>query len=191
MADEHDANDVRQLWQSQDTAVIRINPDEIRRKVEQMETNLRRHAWDVYAVGVLSSLVIVALAATAPHPLQTVGAVLAILGFGYLVHEVRRSRGTAPAAHDGNAATLDHHRALLRHRLEFHRKRLWLRMLALTPGGILFFLGLAAARPALAPLAWLQLATFALAIGLMVPLNRKMAARYEKEIDDLGRVGAP
>ena len=183
------AGDVRDWWRSQDTADVRVAPDEIRRRILEMETRARRSTYDLYAAVILTSMTIVALAASAPHWVQSAGGALLIAGLAFLAHEVHRSRRTAPSAQDGSAAALDYHRALLRHQLEFHRKRLWLRVLTLAPGGIVFFIGLALARPALAPIAWLQLATFAVAVMAIVPANRRAAARYEREIAALEELG--
>jgi len=96
--------------------------------------------------------------------------------------EANLDRGVAE---DGAAASVEYHRALLQHRLEFHRNRLWLRVLMLAPGGVLFFLGFAAARPDLAKLIYVELATFVVAVLMIVPVNRKAAAKLEAQIANL------
>src|ERR1043165_6461945 len=93
-----------------------------------------------------------------------------------------------PVAENGATVSLEYKRALLQHRLDFHRKRLWLRVLALAPGGVLFFLGFAAARPDLAVMIYFELATFIVAIALIVPLNRKAASRLERQIVEIDRL---
>ena len=55
----------------------------------------------------------------------------------------------------------------------------------LAPGGIVFFTGLAAALPKMAPFVWFQLATFVLAVSLIVPLNRRAAAKLRRELAEL------
>lgn len=181
-------DDLRVLWQSQPSAEpARLTDEEIRQRVERMEKHMRRQTMDLYAALILSSIVILGLAALFPHPAMTAGAVLILCGFGYLAYEIRQARRSAPAAVDG-APAVDHQRALLRHRLDFHRKRLWLRVAALTPGGILYFTGFAAARPDLAPLIYVQLATFLLIMAAMVPLNRRHALHLQRQIDDLDRL---
>jgi hypothetical protein len=104
------------------------------------------------------------------------------------VYEIRASRRATPPAPAPAVASLDYQRALLQHRLEFHQKRLWGRVLTLAPGGIVFFIGLAAALPRLAWLVYFQLLTFVAVVSLIVPLNRRMATRLQREIDELDQL---
>ena len=156
--------------------------------VEQMEKKIRRNRIDLAVALVLISIVIVAMAVAFGSPLLRAGAVVMLAGFGFLTCEVVRHSRRAPVAADGATTSIDYHRALLEHRIEFHRTRLWLRVLSLAPGGVLFFLGFAAARPDLAPFIYVQLATFVIAIALVVPMNRRAAAKLEDQIGELERL---
>src|SRR5580765_6171768 len=140
-------DDVRALWRTRTPVSQHPDLEEMRRGVENMERKMRRSRIDFVVALLLSSLVIVVLAALFPHPLLTVGAIVSVAGLALLAFEVFQHWRRAPVAENGAAASLEYHRALLQHRLEFHRKRLWLRVLTLAPGGVLFFLGFAAARP--------------------------------------------
>lgn len=187
MAVDSRDDDVRAAWLSQPIENQRPSVEEMRRAHERMEKRMR-FGW-IYLVtcSVLGSVVITIIAALFPHPMLTIGAVALVAGFAVVVTEVAHHRGRAPVAEDGAAVSLDYHRAFLRHLLAFHRTRLWLRVVAITPGGLLFFLGFAAARPDLAWIIYLELATFVVAVMLMVPLNRRAAAKLENELAQLER----
>jgi len=178
MADE----EIRAVWQGQPSNTL--NTDDIRRRVEVMERKTRRDRIDFAVAFVLITIVLVGIAILFPHPLLTAGAALTLFGLGILAGEVIQHRRSAPAP-ESAASSLDYQRALLQHRIEFCRKGLWLRIAALAPGGVMFFAGFAAARPDLAPFLYFQLATFVFALLLVVPVNRKAAARLEREIRDL------
>jgi len=188
MAGENHTDNARAVWKSQTADITHLAPAEIRSRFEQMEKKMRRSTYDLYAALTLSSLVIVGISALFPSPALTIGAALTLCGFGYLVYEVHQSRRAAPSADDGAVASVEYHRALLQHRRDFHRKRLWLRVFSLTPGGIIFFAGFAAAQPQLAPVIYFQLGTFIVAIILSIPLNRRAAIKLQREIDQLDRL---
>jgi len=150
-----------------------------------MEKQMRRNVFDLYVALSLSSIVVVGLAVLFANTLLVLGAVLTVCGAAFLAHEVLDHRRRAPAADNGAAPSLEYHRAFLRHQLAFYRKGVWFRMLVLAPGGVLFFIGFAVARPDLALLIDFQLATFAVAIIVMVPANRRAAAKLERRIHEL------
>lgn len=179
-----DRNDVQAIWQSQGAATTPPAADEIRRRVEQMDKRVRRQRFDSYLAAATISIGLGGIAFLFPNPTLIAGAVLAICGVAFVGHEARRGR----PSHDDAVAALEHHRELLQQRLDFHRKRLWLRVFTLAPGGILFFIGFARALPKLAPFIYFQLATFLFALALIVPLNRRAAVKVQQEIDELERL---
>jgi hypothetical protein len=174
-------SDELELWQSQSAESTRLTA----RRLEEMEKKMRRTVYDFFSAMSCIAIVIVGIAVRFPNVTLMIGAVLTLCGFGYLAYEVISSRRGVPSPAE---VSIDYQRALMRHRIEFHRKRLWLRVVALTPGGILFFLGFAAALPKLAPFIYVQLATFLVAIALMVPLNKRAAVRLQRQIDELDRM---
>jgi len=174
-------DDVAALWRAQTPETVHPTIEEMRK----MERKMRRDTIDCIVAGIFVSAGLVTIAALFPHPLLTVGAIVSLAGFAFLTFEVVRHRRHAPVAEDGAAASVEYHRALLQHRLEFHRNRLWLRVLMLAPGGVLFFLGFAAARPDLAKLIYVELATFVVAVLMIVPVNRRAAAKLEAQIAKL------
>ena len=188
MSRDTPADEISAAWQSQPSELEESGRENVKRRIEQMEKRMRRTRIDVLIVLVLSSVMIVTLAAIFRNALLSLGAAVSLAGLALLTYEVIRHSRRAPVAANGAVASVDFHRALLEHRLEFHRKRLWLRVFALAPGGALFFLGLATARPDLAPWIYLELATLVIALALVVPMNRKAAARLELQISELERL---
>jgi hypothetical protein len=169
------------LWQNQPAEVTRLTPE----RIEEMEKKMRRNTYALLASMICSAVVTVGVAAYRPNITLTIGAILTVGGFGYFVWEVISSRRRRPSPVD---VAIDYQRALMRHQMEFHRTRLWLRVFAIAPGGVLFFIGFAAAMPKLAPIIYLELATFMIAIALIVPLNKRAAAKLQRQIDELDRL---
>ncbi len=182
MNTNNDHEEVRTAWQMQ---TAEINAAEVRRTIQEMERRMRRERIDFFLAIALSSIVLVGIAVLFANPLLICGALATVGGLVFLAYEMRRHDRRAPAAENGGTVSVDYHRALLRHRLEFHRKGLWSRVLALAPGGVLFFLGFAAARPDLALLIYFQLASFVIAVFLIVPLNQRAAAKLKQQIAEL------
>lgn len=179
------SDDVRAVWQTQSVDLTRLTPEEIHRRTERMERQMRRNQIDSAVAVVLTAIVIVGITLMFANLLLILGAIATVGGLFVFVFEVSWYRLRAPVAESGATASLDYHRALLQHSLEFHRKRLWLRVLSVAPGGLLFFTGFAAARPDLAVLIYFELATFLVAIALIVPANRRAAAKLERQIAEL------
>src|SRR3954452_16856254 len=121
MADQNPTDEVRVVWQGQPARAQRP-PDEIRSEVEEMEKKMNRTRYDLYVALTLSSIVLLGIAARFASPALVSGAVLLVCGFVYLSYEAHRHAATAPNAADGTTAAVDYHRALLQHRLLFHRQ---------------------------------------------------------------------
>ena len=185
MPTDEPKDDLPVAWQEQPVPKAVLNLEDMRRLNEHAEKAMRRRMIGFVLAVTLSSVVIGGIAAIFSGTLLKIGAVALIAGLVVLAAEVARHWRKAPAP---EVSSIDYQRALLRHRMEFHRKRLWLRVVILAPGGVLFFLGFAVARPQLAPIIAIELATFALAMILIVPANRRAAARIEKEIAELERL---
>ena len=188
MTRETPPDEISAAWQSQTSEIVKPSREEVKRLVEQMEKRMRRSRIDFVIALVLTSVGIVTLAVMYANTLLSIGAAVSLAGFAFLTYEVIRHSRRAPVAANGAVASVDFQRALLKHQLDFHRKRLWLRVLTLAPGGVLFFLGLARALPSVALLIYFELVTFVIAIVLIVPVNRKAAAKLERQISELERL---
>jgi hypothetical protein len=184
MPTDSERDDLPALWQSQAPTGFRMHPDDIRRRIEQMETSSRRTVIDFYLFFGAMAIFVIFFAAVSPNALLTSGAALTILGLGCLTWLVRRNNPPAEAS-----ASIDHYRMLLERRRDFALRGVWLRVLAIAPGPLLFSLGLAAAYPKAAPMVWFQIATFVIVLVAIFPINRRAAAKVQRQIDELGRLG--
>lgn len=181
MADDR----VLELWRTQEAEGFRMAPDEIRRRSEQMDRKLRRMTWDFAAVFALASIVVVAMASVAPTLPQTIGAALTVVAFGWMAVEVRRLR----EPNEATRPAVEFHRAQLRRQLEFSAaRRVWMRMLVLAPGPLLFFASFAQAHPRLAPIMIVQMVTFVVALVAAVPLARRRRLAVQRQLDELERL---
>ena len=126
---------------------------------------------------------LIALAAVSPGPLMKLGAALSIAGFGYVLMQIRRQYGPLPAEPPDPSTRA--YRTELERRLAFTRKGLWTRVLSIAPGPIFFSLGFATAYPKAAPIIYVQLATFVIAVIAIVPITRARAVRLQREIEEV------
>lgn len=178
-------DNVQALWQSQNTETFRLTAEEIRRRNQEMEKKERRAIFDMYLAAAVCSIGMVIMTSLKPTLLQIIGLALSIAGLTLLASMVQHSRAAAPSPEAGDAASIDYHRAILERRLEFCRTRLWQRILAVGPGPLLFSIGFALAHPELAPIMYVQIATFILAVISIVPLNRRAVVKLQRKIDEL------
>ena len=148
-----------------------------------MEKNRRRTVLDFYLAFAAITIFVIVFAAVSPNALLTAGAALTILGLGFLTWQVRKHNPPAEAS-----ASIDHYRALLERRRDFALRGVWLRVLAIAPGPLLFSLGLAAAYPKAAPIVYFQIATFVIVLIAIFPINRRAAAKVQRQIDELARL---
>lgn len=183
---DHNNDDVVQLWQSQDTTALRTTADEMLRRVKEMDRQERRAVIDVYAAFTLIALVMTALAVLTPNVFLRVGAALSMLGFAFIPYQVRRYSSPHPPSEPDSSVTML--RAALQRRLDFINNGLWARVMVMAPGPLLFSIGMAIAYPKAALIVYVQIATFLIVLLSIVPLNRRKAVAIQRELDELGRL---
>jgi len=190
MAIERHSEDVLDIWQSQSTEGFRMSTEDIRRRIEQMDKKLRRKRFAFYTVCGFLIAFFLAWEAISTNPLQRVGAMLTMLGVGYLAYQVHQNRvRKAPPAENGRVASIEFHRTELERQRDFHRgTRLWSRMLIFVPGPMVFFAGFLMAHPEVATTIRLEAISFVLMAIAAVPLNRWMASKYQRQLDELDRL---
>jgi hypothetical protein len=208
MANDSQPDDVVTLWQAQGTDGFRMSTEDIHRKIETMNRVLRRNAFDVYLVCALMIVICISAMFFGMSSLETLGAILAIIGYSYLAWQIRQNRFRGAATGNaGDTASLDHLRTELARQRDFHRgARLCWRLLLLSPGPLVFFAGFAQAHP---EVLWIKATTRFVAASLptlevqlirfeiiafvvlpiaAIPLNLWMARRYQRQIDQLARL---
>ena len=178
---ERAMSDELELWQSQSAESTRLTAGTLK----EMEKKMRRNIYDFYAAMICIAIVIVGIAALfrnvtltsarssrwAVSDISTYEVISGLRGVPSPVGCVDR----LPARVDAESDRIPRQSSLAARRRAH-------------AGRNLFFLGFAAALPKLAPFIYLQLATFLVAIALMVPMNKRAAVRLQRRLDELNRI---
>jgi hypothetical protein len=190
MANDTHPDDVVAVWQTQGGDGFRMTTEVIHRRIETMDRKLRRRTIDGYLVCAALIAFFVWWMVVGMNLLQQIGAVLTIIGVSYLAWQIyqNRFRG-APAEDAGNTASLDHLRTELLRQRDFHwGSRFWWRMLLFVPGPLVFSAGFAQAHPEVINIIRFETITFVALCIAAVPLNIRMAGRYQRQIDEINRL---
>lgn len=183
MADETNVADV---WQQQPSEGFRLTGEEITMKIEELDRKLRRRTHDGYLVCGFLMLAFTVWALLESDPFLRLGAAATVAAVAYLAFQVHRNRFRKQPPVSGATPSLDHLRTELARQRDFHRGNLfWSRMLLLAPAGLLFFFGFGRAHPEVLEMIRWEVASFVVLVLAAIPLNRRMAARYEREIEEL------
>jgi hypothetical protein len=121
-----------------------------------------------------------------PHPLMgQLGAYLTIAGAIYMTAQLLLRQGRLALV--GNAAvTASEYRRELERQRDFHRGLwFWSRLLAMVPGYLLFCAGIPAGNAVRATLKAAIIVAFLTLCVVAVPVNIRLARRYQHSIDEL------
>lgn len=189
MANDTQPDDVVTLWQAQGTDGFRMSTEDIHTRIETMNRKLRRNAFDVYLVCAIMIVICIGSMFLGMSSLETLGAILTIIGYSYLAWQIRQNRFRGVATADaGDTASLDHLRTELARWRDFHRgARLWWRLLLVLPGPLVFFAGFARAHPENGMIRFQIILWVVVAIAT-IPGNLWWARRYQRQIDQLARL---
>ena len=185
MAGDYLPNDLKRLWKELNTSPLQLSSEQLRWEMEELQKGLRKRS--VLGTGA-SLFVIIAFTVSLflfSNALQRVGSILTVLGTGYLLVQLKMRQ--ARARPDlGAMDCISFYRAELMHQRDFHQgKWFWSRLLMFLPGPIIWFVGFAQSRPGLRPFIWLELAVFLIFAAIAVPLNLRLARKYQHRIDAL------
>lgn len=187
----HDAGpDPRALWQAESPPAPPFLPAVLRARATRHAVRLRWLARAQLAGAVVGALGFIAFALWLTDPRMRAGSAILAIDFVYILVLLPRGRvhdrpndGSVPAE-----PSLAFYRTALAHQRDLARgTRLWARLAIGLPGVLLFFAGFTRAYPALAPVLRLELAVILVALGTTFALSRRRAARYQREIEALGR----
>ena len=191
------ADDIQSAWQDQAAEPFKMSSDTLRIRLARLERKIqrtRRRRFAGYGVGLFLIAAFIKNFLDFPTILERVGAVLTILGTGYLMYQVHQIQGrkgwsVLSGAQDGNTASFAYYRAELSRMRDFHCGRLfWTRLAVFLPGPLVFSAGFTVAHPELLK-SNIWNVVFFLALGaLAIPLNLWLARRYQRRIDELDRM---
>jgi hypothetical protein len=189
MTDKPDLIDVKAVWQSQSTEDTTMSLDEIRGKIGQLEKKLRKR--DLKAV--IGALIVMAgftrnlfIHTTL---IEEIGSVLTLIGAAYIAYQlflIRKKRVSPRVSETGPSASANFYRGELERQRDFHRGLwFWSRVVIFLPGPLVFLLGRAVAHPELIHQIRMTATLFLLVVAVAVPLNLRLARKYQHDIDDL------
>ena len=189
MANDSQPDDVATLWQAQGSDGFQMSTEDIHRRIEIMNRKLRRRMIDGYLVCAVLIVFFIGWMFVERNPLQTLGSILAIIGVSYLAWQIRQNRFRKAAPGDGNTASVEHLRGELVRQRDFHwGARFWQRMILFVPGPLVFLAGFAQAHPEVGRMIRFETISFIVIAIAAIPLNLRMARRYQRQIDDLTRL---
>jgi hypothetical protein len=181
-------DELKILWKELSTNPLQLSPDQLRREMEKLQKGLRKR----FVIGVGATLFLIAGFALFfflfPNRLQRIGSVLTVLGTGYMLVQLKmRPARAVPAV--GETGCTEFYRAELERQRDFHRgKWFWSRLAIFLPGPLVFCVGFAKAYPEIARFIWLDVAALLILAIIAVPLNLRLARKYQRRIDALDAV---
>jgi hypothetical protein len=185
MRSDYLPDDLKTLWKDLATNPVPVSADDLRRESRKLRTGLGLRNW--FASGV-SFFVVVAYSVyffVFKTALERIGSVLAVAGaINVIVQFLRRPARPMPDA--AAIESIRFYRSELERQRDFHRgKGVFSWLLPILPGPIVWAIGFARARPVFVPFIKLEMAAFLLIAAIVVPLNLRMARKYQRRIDAL------
>ena len=185
MRSDYLPDDLKALWKEMEMDPPVFSPDQLRKEADKLRAGLRRRS---IIGGGAAWLVLVAFVVCFfffSNTLERIGSALIVLGAAYMLVQLRmRPPRVLPDV--GETGGTQFYRAELKRQRDFHRGSwLWSRLLVLLPGPIVFMIGFVRAYPEAAPFMWLDFATLLVLAVLAVPLNLRLARKYQRRIDTL------
>jgi len=185
MRSDYLPDDLTRLWKELASNPVPVLPDDLRRESRKLRTGVGLRNW--FASGV-SFIVVVAYCVyfvVFKTALERIGSVLAVAGgINVIVQFLRRPPRTMPDS--AAIECIRFYRSELERQRDLHLgKGVFAWLLPFLPGPIIWAIGFARARPVLVPFIELEMAAFLIIAAIVVPLNLRMARKYQRRIDAL------
>jgi hypothetical protein len=185
MRSDYLPDDLKKLWKELASNPVQVSADDLRRESRKLRTGLGFRNWFVVGVCCIIIAAYGLFFFFSKTPLERIGSVLSIAGAAnVIVQFLKRPARTMPDS--GAIESISFYRAELERHRDFHRGKgisSWL--LPLLPGPIIFNVAFALDCPIFAPIVTLQMAAFLMIAAIVVPLNLRMARKYQRRIDAL------
>ena len=175
------------LWQQQTSEGFRLTAEQIQMSLQKLEARVRSRTRDIYLATAFTTVGFGVWAFVTHDLLTRIGAIMLIVAGNFLLLQVHRNR--IRRSHDPQMAvpSLEHLRNELQRQMDFHRgKQLWSRLLVMFPAGLFFFSAFAHAHPELMIIRF-ELVSFVLILIAAIPLNLRLARKYQRQIEELDR----
>jgi hypothetical protein len=178
-------DDLRTLWKELNNNPVSFSPDQLQNEMWRLQRGLLRRT----ALGGAAALIVAVgwgvFFFQYQNLLWRIGSILTVVAAGYIIGQIiMRYPRSIPEF--GETTCIQFYRAELERQRDFHRGRwLWSRLLIFLPGPFVWFAGFAQTHAELAPFIYLELAAFLILLVIAVPLNLKLARKYQLRIDAL------
>lgn len=180
MTDEPEADELRKAWQGQESEHFHMSMEDIQMTAERLQRQVRNRTILGAAVFIFVIVAFTLWAVRASNAIECAGAILTVAGvaiMGLQLIQYRRFEA-------GSGATAEHLRAELRRHRDYHRgAAFWSRVVLITPGPLVLMTGFAMAHPSARWSMLVDAAVFVLLLVAAVPVQRREAARYQRELD--------
>jgi hypothetical protein len=184
----------KELWQGDSGTPVQMSAVAIKARVDRLARRTRlRNGGGLVVCGIVL-IGCLWWVMSIDNPLARTGAVLTAVGICNMAFQLRSNQGgeraaVRRAAAMGSTPSALFHRGELERQRDFHRGRLlWIRLVLMVPGPLLFFAGFAQAHPEVAGTIRLEALAFALMWLAAVPLNLRLAGGYQRQLDELARL---
>ncbi|MGA2262726.1 MAG: hypothetical protein ABSH28_14990 [Acidobacteriota bacterium] len=191
MSDEFSPDPAQDAWQNQNVAPFHMSLDEIRRRIKQLDKNMRKRKPIGYAICLTGIALNILSFFLFPNLIQRIGCVLTVVALGYVLYQIRlyhlnRKEAATTAARKGSAASAEFYRSELQRLRDFTCGIwLWSRLVIIVPGPLVFMIGLQIAYPKAASIVYAEMAFFLILAALGIPLNLRISRKYQREINEL------
>jgi len=185
MRSDYLPDDLKRLWKELASSPVEVPAHDLRREALRLRSGVRMRNWFVAAVCGMLIIAYAVFFARSSTNLERIGAVLSIAGAANVIVQFLKRPGRRIPDVSATETTRFYRAELERH-CDFHRGKgtgSWL--LPLLPGPILFNLGVALDQPGIAAIIALQMTAFLMLAAIVIPLNLRMARRYQRRLDAL------
>lgn len=184
MRSDYLPDDLTKLWKELASNPVQVSADDLRNESRGLRTGLGFRNWFVVVVCCIIITAYGRFFFFSKTALERFGSALSIAGAAnVIVQFLRRPARTMP---NSAVESIRFYRAELERQRDFHRGKginSWL--LPFLPGPMIFNIAFALDRPIFAPIVALQMAAFLMIAVIVVPLNLRMARKYQRRIDAL------
>jgi hypothetical protein len=185
MRSDYLPDDLKKLWKELASNPVQVSADDLRNESRRLRTGLRFRNWFVVGICCIIITAYSLFLFRSNTALERIGSVLSIAGTAnVIVQFLKRPARTMPDS--GAVESIRFYRAELERHRDFHRgKGIHSWLLPFLPGPMIFNIAFALDRPIFAPIVALQMAAFLMIAAIIVPLNLRMARKYQQRIDAL------
>ncbi len=177
------------VWQSQALEGATMSLEQVRNRILKLEKTIRNRTRVGGSACIIILLAFAYAFAISTNVVQRIGAALCVLGGCYFIYQLILGMiRTHVAFRLGNESetSVAFYRSELQRQRDFHRGLwLWSRLLVITPGPLIFCLGMALSSSAAAKTATLIASVLVLELIVAVPLNLRLAREYQHELESL------